>query len=166
MNLKTIRKSRGLTQKELAEKSKVSFSMISKLESGEKENPSYNTLKNLARALDVTVNELLYDGMNEQERAAASLKLFKEAAQENGLIKTIPTPPQMDHLSTIFKDALINTTNNIMFGEKDGKRYLISKNEGICVEIKEDTELDFTTDILEYISFKAGQLYNSFKKDN
>ena len=39
-NLKRIRKEKGLTQRELAEKSKVSFSMVSKLESGEQLNPS------------------------------------------------------------------------------------------------------------------------------
>lgn len=59
MNIKIIRKNKGWTQKKLAEKSKVSFSMISKLESGEKKNPSFETLTKIAEALEVSVNDLL-----------------------------------------------------------------------------------------------------------
>ena len=65
MNIKNIRKSIGMTQKELAEKSGVSFSMVSKLESGEKKNPSFDTLNKIAAALKVNTNELLSDTIDE-----------------------------------------------------------------------------------------------------
>lgn len=60
-NLKRIRKEKGLTQKELALKSGLSFSMVSKLESGEQTNPSNDTIQKLASALDVITAELLID---------------------------------------------------------------------------------------------------------
>lgn len=61
MNIKAIRKNKGWTQKELAKESEVSFSMISKLESGEKKNPSFETLSKIAKALNTSVTELLGD---------------------------------------------------------------------------------------------------------
>ena len=58
-NLKRIGKEKGLTQRELAEKSKVSFSMVSKLESGEQLNPSLETIQKLATVLGVEPFQLL-----------------------------------------------------------------------------------------------------------
>lgn len=57
-NLKSFRKKKKLTQRELATNSGVSYSMVSKLESGEQTNPSLDTLELLADALDVTVSQL------------------------------------------------------------------------------------------------------------
>ena len=59
-NIKTYRKKSGLTQKALAEKAGLSFSMVSKLESGEQLNPSVETLNKLAGALKITPEKLLY----------------------------------------------------------------------------------------------------------
>lgn len=58
-NLKAIRKSKGITQRELADKSDLSFSMVSKLEIGEQDNPTLDTIKKIAAALDVKVYELM-----------------------------------------------------------------------------------------------------------
>ena len=60
-NLKKIRKSKGFSQKVLAEKSQVSYSMVCKLESGEQRNPSLTTLELIADALGVDVSKLLDD---------------------------------------------------------------------------------------------------------
>lgn len=57
--LKTIRKTRDLSQKQLAMAADLSFSMVSKLESGEQKKPSLDTLNKLADALNVSVCELL-----------------------------------------------------------------------------------------------------------
>lgn len=51
--LKRIRKSRGFSMRELAEKSGVAFSYISELESGAKLNPTVDALCRLATALGV-----------------------------------------------------------------------------------------------------------------
>ncbi|MEB8638187.1 helix-turn-helix transcriptional regulator [Bacillus cereus] len=49
--LKSLRKARGFTQGELAEKSGVSVSYISKIENGKDEPPSEDTCIKLAKAL-------------------------------------------------------------------------------------------------------------------
>ena len=58
--LREIRKKRGLTQKELAEKVKVTQAYISMLEN-RKAFPSMKLLKRLARVLEVSPEEILQD---------------------------------------------------------------------------------------------------------
>jgi DNA-binding XRE family transcriptional regulator len=57
--LKTLREQRELTQVQLAKKVRVTQPYISKLEAGDKANPSLDVLKRLARALGVPVTDLL-----------------------------------------------------------------------------------------------------------
>ena len=59
MNLKTLRTARGLTQVELAKKMKLKQAYVARLESGEEHNPTLSTLKKLAKALGVSVGELV-----------------------------------------------------------------------------------------------------------
>ncbi|MFI5342158.1 MAG: helix-turn-helix domain-containing protein [Candidatus Methylomirabilales bacterium] len=59
MTLKKLRIKAGLTQEELAKKGGVTYAYISMLESGAKKNPSLALVKKLAKALGVTVGELL-----------------------------------------------------------------------------------------------------------
>lgn len=56
-NLRKIRESRSLSQKELAEMADLSQAAISKFESGKK-NPNKRTLRVLAQALCVTTDRL------------------------------------------------------------------------------------------------------------
>lgn len=56
--LREIRKQKNLTMKELSEKINTSESMISCYESRKKQ-PSLNTLKEIAKALEVSIDELL-----------------------------------------------------------------------------------------------------------
>lgn len=58
-NLKRIRKKQKITQRELSELTGISFSMISKLESGEQTNPSLETITKIADVLEVQPFELL-----------------------------------------------------------------------------------------------------------
>ena len=60
MRLSDIRQAKGLTQKELADKLGMSYSYLSKLESG-KVNVSLATLRKLAKALKVRVADLVAD---------------------------------------------------------------------------------------------------------
>lgn len=48
--IKALRKAAGLTQRELAEKSGVSYSYLTKLESGESDNPTVAVLKAIEEA--------------------------------------------------------------------------------------------------------------------
>lgn len=56
----TIRKNKHMTIKELAEKAKVTASMLSQLERG-LANPSINTLKTIAQALDIQLFTLFVE---------------------------------------------------------------------------------------------------------
>lgn len=58
IRVKEIRKSKGMRQKELAEKSSLSQSFLSQVEKGGR-RPSLRTLEKLASVLGVTVVELI-----------------------------------------------------------------------------------------------------------
>ena len=58
MNIKNLRKRKGLTQKQLAEMCDLSESMISNLESGKK-LPSFETLLKLAEALECSTSDII-----------------------------------------------------------------------------------------------------------
>ncbi|GAA2450350.1 hypothetical protein GCM10010191_80300 [Actinomadura vinacea] len=57
--LQSVRKRRGLTQRELAELSGVSLSLIRKLEQGERDDTRLETLRKLAKALQVSTADLI-----------------------------------------------------------------------------------------------------------
>lgn len=58
-NLKKIRKEKGVSQDKLSKIADVSVNTIVKLESGKSPNPTIETLSSIAKALEVTVNELI-----------------------------------------------------------------------------------------------------------
>lgn len=58
-NLKQHRTGQGMSQTELAKQSGVSQAQISHIETGEKKNPGVITIKKLADALQITVEELI-----------------------------------------------------------------------------------------------------------
>lgn len=57
--LKDLRERSELTQEELARRSKVARGYVAKLEAGHARNPSIDILKRLAKALGVSVGDLL-----------------------------------------------------------------------------------------------------------
>lgn len=59
--LKSLRKEQGMSQKTLGELLGVSQQMITQYETG-KRTPKLDTIKNIAKVLDVSVNNLLADG--------------------------------------------------------------------------------------------------------
>ena len=60
MKIKLKRISKGLTQKELANKVGISHVTLSKFEKGSYENITLRTMLKLASALDTTVQELFF----------------------------------------------------------------------------------------------------------
>jgi len=80
MDLKTyislLRKDMGLSQRELARKSQISHTEISRIEKGERDRPSPAVLKKLAPFLGVRVEQLMevagYIGLNTQEVGSAA----------------------------------------------------------------------------------------------
>lgn len=59
--VKELRENKGFTQEELAEKSGVSRTIISKLEQGKSVTTMTDTLSKLASALEVNVSSLFFD---------------------------------------------------------------------------------------------------------
>lgn len=57
-NLRKIRESKGLSQEKLARLSDVANNTIVKIEAGKNKNPTLETLKKIASALDISLDEL------------------------------------------------------------------------------------------------------------
>ena len=58
-NLKKLRKRKGLSQDRLSKLADVSYNTVIKLESGGITNPTIETLQKLAKALGVSVDDLI-----------------------------------------------------------------------------------------------------------
>ena len=58
-NIKKLRKQKGLSQDRLSKLSDISYNTVIKLESGGITNPSIDTIQKLAKALNVSVDDLL-----------------------------------------------------------------------------------------------------------
>jgi len=58
-NLRKLREKKGLSQDRLAKLADVANNTIIKIEQGENINPTLETLKKVAKALDVSVDELI-----------------------------------------------------------------------------------------------------------
>ena len=57
-NIKTMREAKGLSQEKLARLADVANNTIIKIESGKNKNPTLNTMKKIAKALGVNLDEL------------------------------------------------------------------------------------------------------------
>ena len=58
-NIKKLREAKGLSQEKLARLADVANNTLIKMESGENKNPTLDTLKKIAKALEVSVDELI-----------------------------------------------------------------------------------------------------------
>ena len=58
-NIKRLREAKGLSQEKLARLADVANNTLIKMESGENQNPTLDTLKKVAKALDVSVDNLI-----------------------------------------------------------------------------------------------------------
>jgi transcriptional regulator with XRE-family HTH domain len=59
MRLKQICEEKGITLKELSDKSGLSVVYLYELERGDKQNPSFKTVNKIAKALKVDISKLL-----------------------------------------------------------------------------------------------------------
>ena len=58
-NINRLRKTKGLSQEKLARLADIANNTLIKMESGENQNPTLETLKKVAKALEVSVDELI-----------------------------------------------------------------------------------------------------------
>ncbi|MFC0905291.1 helix-turn-helix domain-containing protein [Clostridium sp. MT-14] len=101
--IKNIRKTKGLSQKKLAEASGISPSYLQQLELGQKKNPSIDVLNKISKALDINIKELI-PYTTEEQRNASSLKIINNLIDKN---------PQ-------YKEKILDALNsmyNIIIGE-------------------------------------------------
>ena len=57
--MKKLREDKGLSQEKLARLSDVANNTIVKIEAGKNQNPTLDTLEKIAKALDVSVDDLI-----------------------------------------------------------------------------------------------------------
>jgi len=57
-NIRRIRQEKGISQDRLSKKADLALNTIVKVETGENSNPTVETLKKIAKALDVPVGDL------------------------------------------------------------------------------------------------------------
>lgn len=57
--MKKLRENKGLSQEKLARLSDVANNTIVKIEAGKNQNPTLDTLKKIAKVLDVSVDDLI-----------------------------------------------------------------------------------------------------------
>jgi transcriptional regulator with XRE-family HTH domain len=58
-NIRKLREKKGLSQEKLARLADVANNTIIKIESGENQNPTLETLQKIAKALDITIDDLV-----------------------------------------------------------------------------------------------------------
>jgi len=59
LNIKTLRKDRGLSQEKLARKADILYSTLNKIETNVIKNPSVFSVAKIAKALDTEIEKLL-----------------------------------------------------------------------------------------------------------
>lgn len=89
--LRDVRKRRGMSQRELAERSGVSLSLIRKLEQGERDDTRLETARQLASALRVPTTRLMVDA-NEEGAGQETVDLWEPVR------RALVTPPDEDGL--------------------------------------------------------------------
>ena len=109
-NLKKYRKELGVTQQVLAKRAGLSFSMVSKLESGEQKNPSFSTLKKLADALEIEPSDLLHTPQTIEEQIDEYL------AYKRGLCQCTESAAADKIMGAVTADKIMETvkTDKIM----------------------------------------------------
>ena len=124
-NIKKYRKKIGMTQKMLSVQSGLSYSMVSKLESGEQSNPSYETLKKISKVLNVSPAELLENEKSIEEQIDEYIA-YKRGLESKLELKTRPeskktklqTPPGTVHEPAIGRRIEGSSSQDINFLRK------------------------------------------------
>ena len=75
--VRTLRKQKGLTLTELAEKTQRSISLLSQIETGNI-NPSFSSMQTIVEALEISLGEMIADDANAEDEDFNLLKLGLE----------------------------------------------------------------------------------------
>ncbi|MCM3600547.1 helix-turn-helix domain-containing protein [Robertmurraya korlensis] len=88
-NIYQIRKRKGLSLSELAERAKISKSYLSNIERNLNQNPSINMIEKIASVLDVDMQVLLYSNTNGDPRTTLEREWidFVQQLKDSGIEK-------------------------------------------------------------------------------
>lgn len=59
-NIRKLRQQKGMSQDRLSKKADLALNTIVKIETGENPNPTLETLQKIAKALDVSLDKIIY----------------------------------------------------------------------------------------------------------
>lgn len=104
-NIKRIRDSKGLGLNELARKSKISGSYLSNIEKGIKTNPSIDALEQIAKALDVEVDEFFKTETVSEEKELYELENKKIESWLDSLDKIDDPDKKLSYMGAILDFA-------------------------------------------------------------
>ena len=111
--LTKIRKSRNLTQQELAQKVGIGISQMRRYEKGSS-SPTLEVIKNLSITLGVSTDELIFDT---NERVAASKILDKDLLRQFETVSSL-TPHDIDAVKTVLESIILkNKIEEILPGK-------------------------------------------------
>ena len=140
-NLKRIRKSKKISQRELANLSGLSFSMVSKLESCEQSNPTLETIEKISFALGVEASDLIGKGKYFDMKFNPDGKLTKELNEWQCFIKylesigyTVEIQPEV--LEWHYEDVIED-------GKVIGKAQIADKETYTVTMIKDKDKITF-----------------------
>src|SRR5437879_3073399 len=115
--IQRLRESKGMTQRDLAAKAKVTPGYIGQLEMGLR-NPSLASLRKLAKALEVSMDDLMTDPQEKLRRLKAA-EVLREAAFSGrartwfeGALPDHPDPYVADATKALEEAGLIAETKN------------------------------------------------------
>lgn len=135
--IRELRKANNLTMRDLAEKSGTASSYISDLENGKIKNPSGIKLKKIAKALGVSVIDILYPTNEDKEKAVAEAQdILKQEFYDKPAAETLG----------FLLGQITDTRLKSIYSEKLKNNELNSKEIQLLIE-----EL---AKILEYILYK------------
>ena len=145
-NLKRIRKAKRIGQRELARMSGLSFSMVSKLESGEQSNPTLETIEKIAGALNASPSELI--GLNQWE-------LFINYLKSIGCIVEITPDAHKWHSEDVLENGKVIGKTQIA----DDETYTATIIKGdVSITLNEDGFELFQANIVKAVEFELFHL--------
>jgi transcriptional regulator with XRE-family HTH domain len=110
--IRSLREFRDLTQEELADRADIHVDTIRKLEQGQRQSARINTLRALARALDVQLERLVGQAtVTQQLSDDGGLIALRDAIQDIGTLPGVPTddnledPPTEEQWASSVKSA-------------------------------------------------------------
>jgi transcriptional regulator with XRE-family HTH domain len=113
--LSKMRKERGLTQQEMAQKAGVGIAQFRRYEGG-KSSPTLEVIKNIAKTLSITADELIFD----ENEGVASNKISDRELLEQFEVISQMNPHDKEAIKTILESMIIkNRLEEIVPSRKD-----------------------------------------------